>query len=60
MGILIDYSLLKIMGIGCAIFTVILVPLLKREIKTKESEYAELEQKVKNVSSCFYIDTLCI
>ena len=47
MGILIDYSLLKIMGIGCAIFTVILVPLLKREIKTKESEYAELEQKVK-------------
>ena len=47
MGILIDYSLLKIMGIGCAIFTVILVPLLKREIITKESEYAELEQKVK-------------
>ena len=39
--------ILVIMGIGCAIFTVILVPLLKREIKTKESEYAELEQKVK-------------
>jgi len=46
-GTLIDFSLLKIMGIGGAIFTAILVPLLKKEIKTKELEYAELEQKVK-------------
>lgn len=46
-GTLIDFSFLKIMGIGCAIFTAILVPLLKKEIKTRESEYAELEQKVK-------------
>lgn len=47
MGIILDFFLLTAMGVFFAVFVAILIPLLIKEINTKESEYAELEKKVK-------------